>query len=133
MPRLQLGIGKAETDRPVNPTTGGRLNRYGFGVGSRTATMWFVHNVKNTTRVPINAAGELASVSPLLKRLVAVAEEDNRRLVELCDAVLRHDWEIATTLAEAMSRHRGPSTASSVLPKESDTVDGHQKLRASSG
>ncbi len=76
---------------------------------------------------------ESSALPPLLKRLVASAEEDNRRVVELCDAVLRHDWEIATTLAQSMSRHRGRSTASSVLPNASDTVDEHEKLRAGSG
>ena len=44
------------------------------------------------------------ALSPLVKRLLASAEEENRRVAELCDAVLRRDWDTATTAAKILSR-----------------------------
>ena len=45
-----------------------------------------------------------AVLSPLVKRLLASAEEENRRVAELCDAVLRQDWDAATAAAKIISR-----------------------------
>ena len=49
---------------------------------------------------PTDLIADAAVLSPLVKRLLALARDDDRRVVELCDAVLRQDWDAATTAAK---------------------------------
>jgi hypothetical protein len=59
-----------------------------------------------------NLISEEGALSPLVKRLLAVARNDDRRVMELCDAVLRQDWDAATTVARLLSRKlQTPSSA----------------------
>jgi hypothetical protein len=58
---------------------------------------------------------DAAVLSPLVKRLLASAKEENRRVAELCDAVLRRDWDAATTAAKILSR-KSDASPSPALP-----------------
>ena len=51
----------------------------------------------------LSVAAEHGALAPLLKRLLVVAQDDDRRVAELCDAVLRQDWDAATTAAKILS------------------------------
>ena len=53
---------------------------------------------------PTDLITDPGALSPWLRRLLAVAHDDNRRVAELCDAVLRRDWDAATTAAKILSR-----------------------------
>jgi len=52
---------------------------------------------------PTDLIADAGALSHLVKRLVAVAQADNRSVAELCDAVLRQDWDAATTAAKILS------------------------------
>jgi hypothetical protein len=62
-----------------------------------------------------NLITDPGALSPWVKRLLASAEEDNRQVAELCDAVLRRDWDAATTAAKIISR-KSETSPSPALP-----------------
>jgi len=70
----------------------------------------------NVTKSPTDAISVDSGVLPLLlKRLLALAQDDNRRVAELCDAVLRQDWVAATIQAKILSR-KSEMSPKAVLP-----------------
>jgi hypothetical protein len=66
-----------------------------------------------------------SALSPLVRRLVVAAHDDNRRVADLCDAVLRLDWNAATTMAKTLSRRLEPSPKTA-LPSMQATSDNEQ-------
>ena len=62
-----------------------------------------------------NLIADVEALSPFLKRLLASARDDDRRVAELCDAVLRRDWAAATAAAKILSR-KSETSPSPALP-----------------
>jgi hypothetical protein len=70
---------------------------------------------------PTDLIADSSTLSPLVNRLIASAQDDNRRVAELCAAVLRHDWDAATSVAKILCRKldASPKLARSSSPTRS--------------
>jgi hypothetical protein len=64
---------------------------------------------------------DAGTLSPWLRRLVAAARDDNRRVAELCDAVLRSDWDTATILSRKLRTSPKPALPSAQAQSSANT------------